>query len=109
MAVDSMKVIYKVLEYLDNSMDEERVDGIPISAESLGISDVRWSRIISMMVDQEMVTGFVKINSLGRTYPGFKLSNPSITLRGLEYLSENSSSAKLYRAAKEIKEWIPGL
>ena len=49
-----------------------------------------------------------------RKYPydnevAIDISNMKITLKGLEYLSENSIMQRLYNVAKGIKEVTPGL
>lgn len=40
---------------------------------------------------------------------GVKLANPTLTLKGMEYIEENSTMKKVYNALKEAKSWIPGL
>lgn len=40
---------------------------------------------------------------------GIKFDNVQITLKGLEYLSENSLMKKVANIAKSIKETIPGI
>jgi YjcQ protein. len=107
--MDSMKIVYKILEHLDKSMDDEIVDPDPISAETLGVTRVRRYRIISMMIDAGLIDGFRDVGTLGSDIGDFKMINPSITLLGLQYLSENTASSKIYRAAKEIRDWIPGM
>ncbi len=43
------------------------------------------------------------------SYPQVELTRPEITLKGLEYLRENSIMQRMYKAAKGIKEITPGL
>ena len=43
------------------------------------------------------------------SYPKVALTRPEITLKGLEYLEENSLMKKAANLAKGIKETIPGL
>jgi DNA-binding Lrp family transcriptional regulator len=105
----TMDIIQDILEHLDKSMDDETVDVKPISPEALGISQARWSRIIEMMLESGLIDGFSPIHRLGSSYQALKAVNPRITLRGIQFLAENSNMAKFYRAAKEIKDWIPGL
>lgn len=109
MASNTMEIIQKILDHLDKSMDDERIDLTPVSRESLGISDARWSRIIGMMLEEGLVEGFAEVPMAGVAYTGYKAMDPRITLRGIQFLADNSNMAKLYRAAKEIKDWIPGL
>ncbi|WP_103110717.1 YjcQ family protein [Brevibacillus reuszeri] len=109
MAKKTMDVIQEILEHLDKSLDDERVDIGPISPENLEISYPRWSRVIQMMLESELIEGFAPVKTLGSTYTSFKAIDPRITLRGIQFLADNSNFSKLYRAAKEIKDWIPGL
>lgn len=109
MASKTLEVVQKILEHLDNSMDDDKVDMSPVSAEALGISDARWHRIIGMMKEECLIDGFGELKALNANYSQYKPSRPRITLRGLQFLSENSNAARLYGIAKEIKGWIPGL
>lgn len=108
-AKKTMEIIQDILEHLDKSMDDEIVDISPISHEALGISHARWSRIIEMMLESGLIEGFSPVHRLGSTYTAFKEMDPRITLKGVQFLAENSNVAKLYRVAKEIKDWIPGI
>lgn len=103
-------IIYKILEKLDTTMDENNPDFNELSAEVLEISKERRSFILEMMQDAELIKGvnFVKGGN-NRAALMTSIENMKITLKGIEYLSENSSTAKILRAAKEIKDLIPGL
>ncbi len=35
------------------------------------------------------------------------LENTKLTVKGMEYLHENSSAMKTYKGLKEIREWLP--
>lgn len=103
--MDNFKAVYKILSTLEQAMDYPEFDMTPIDAKHLGVSQERWNRYIEMMSDvgyvkgaeiQEYVTGDVDVD----------VSDMRITLKGLEYLQENSIMQKLYRTAKGIKELI---
>ena len=89
-------------------MDCPEFDITQINHEALGVSKERWARYIEMMSDTGLIKG-VKVygDILGATY----VDNDGIrvTLKGLEYLTENSIMQKLCKAAKGIKEAVPGL
>ena len=59
-----------------------------------------------MLKEQEYIQGIDVWYSLDQDYPRVKLVIPEITLKGLEYLNENSMMKKVYNAAKGIKELI---
>lgn len=96
--------IYKILKHLEKSLDFEKPDHTPIEAESLKISDSKWSWIMKMLVDDGDIKGVLVINRPGISYPFVKLANPTITLKGIEYLKENSLMKKASDLAKGIAE-----
>lgn len=109
MANDTKDIVLAILKYLDDSMDDERVDSNKISSEALNISEPKFSRILSMMLEEGYITGYSSFGITGVTYDGHKAIDPRITFQGLDYLEENKPSAKVYAILKEIKEWIPGI
>ena len=101
--MDNFKIIYKILKILESAMSLEEFD---ISAESLGLSLPLWSRIMKMLVDNNYITGIKVWNSFDCDYPRVAVIRPEITLKGLEYLNENSVMKKIANAAKGIVEAI---
>lgn len=106
--MDNFSVIYKILKILEKAMDFEEFDFQQISAERLGISICRWAKILEMLVQEGYIQGIIVSYSLDGT-PFIENRNIRITLKGLEYLSENSFMKKAANAAKEVRDWIPGL
>ncbi len=104
--MDNFKYIYRILKILEKSMDLEEFDMELIGYKELDISKLRWSRIVSMLKEQEYIQGIDVWYSLDQDYPRVKLVRPEITLNGLEYLNENSMTKKVHNAAKGIKELI---
>ena len=104
--MDNFKYIYRILKLLEKSMDLEEFDMELIGYKELDIIKPRWSRIVSMLKEQEYIQGIDVWYSLDQDYPRVKLVRPEITLNGLEYLNENSMMKKVYNAAKGIKELI---
>lgn len=104
--MDNFKYIYRILKILEKSMDLEEFDMELIGYKELDISKIRWSRIVSMLKEQEYIQGIDVWYSLDQDYPRVKLVRPEITLNGLEYLNENSMMKKVHNAAKGIKELI---
>lgn len=103
--MDNFKVIYRILRYLEKAMDLEEVDTDRISAEALKISEQRWISIIEMLVKDRYIDGvLIKRSSDGYTEVSF--SDLRITLRGLEYLQENSLMKKAADLAKGIVDVI---
>lgn len=95
--------IYKVLAALKASMDYDEFDcSRLISAEKLNVSEPRRRELLRMLSQAGYITGVI--------FAGDVMMNSGrlrLTLRGLEYLEENSLMKRAYRAAKGIKELIP--
>lgn len=106
---DNFKCIYKILRTLEAAMDYTEYDFSIISHAALGISKERWNCYIEMLSENDYIKDVII-----RKYPydnevAIDISNMKITLKGLEYLSENSIMQRLYNVAKGIKEVTPGL
>ena len=104
--MDNFKVIYKILKTLEKAMDVDEFDTGLISPEALGISQRRWCAIIAMLVENGYIKGVGLMKTMG--YETVKVKNIQITLKGLEYLDENSFMKKAANLAKGIADIIPG-
>lgn len=100
--MDDFRIIYKILRILQNSMDLEEFDRNSISAEALGLSVPKWSRLMAMLLKEGYITGGETWNAMDCGYPRVALSRPELTLNGLEYLEENSLMKKAADLAKGI-------
>ena len=106
--MDNFKAVYKILSTLEKAMDCTEFSISQINHEALEVSKQRWSRYIEMMVD----VGYIKGVKVYEDISGeicIQDNGIRITLKGLEYLQENSLMQKLYRTAKGIKDLTPGL
>lgn len=106
--MDNFKAVYKILTALEKAMDYPEFDVRQIGAEALGVTEERWGRYIEMMAD----VGYIKGASVAKSITGETIihaQNIRITLKGLEYLQENSIMKKLYNAAKGVTDIIPGI
>lgn len=97
--MDNFKIIYKILKILERAMDEDSFDKSEISFEELKISEARWIKLMEMLASEGYIQGVSIINSLGRTHL-------RITLKGLEYLEENSLMKKAGHLIKGVTEII---
>ena len=100
--MDDFRIIYKILRILQNSMDLEEFDRNSISAEALGLSVPKWSRLMAMLLKEGYITGGETWNAMDCGYPRVALSRPELTLKVLEYLEENSLMKKAADLAKGI-------
>ena len=106
--MDNFKAVYKILTALEKAMDLEEFDIGLISHEKLGVSRERWNKYMEMMADVGYIKGIRIVEDItGCTT--VHCDRLRITLKGLEYLQENSIMRRIYNTAKGIKEVTPGL
>ena len=106
--MDNFKAVYKILTALEKAMDLSEFDIMQVGPETLGVTPERWSRYLEMMADVGYIKGVsIRKDILGETH--VDASNIRITLKGLEYLQENTLMRKIYNAAKGVSEIIPGI
>lgn len=103
--MDDFKIIYKILKELEKNMGNENFSVCSISAKQLKISYEKWEQLLIMLSDSGYINGIVTTRDLEDMFrhiaePIF----PSITLKGLEYLAENSFMAKAKEALKMVGE-----
>lgn len=106
--MSTFKIIYRIMRYLEEHLGDTEFDEDAISHERFGISRLRWEAILQMMQEEGYIRGLVYRQSLSDAVP--RLSDPimpRITIKGLEYLEENSLMKKAGEAVKAVKEFIP--
>lgn len=95
---EDFRTIYKILSILQKSMDYEVID-------NLGITEPKRKALLGMLLKNGYVEGFQVIQYIGDPTPNIEgLEGIRITLKGLEYLEENSLMQKAARLAKGIAE-----
>lgn len=100
--MDNFKCIYRILKALDDGMDFEEFDPERISPEVIGLSRERWEQLLIQLQKSGYVEG-LNIRQYVRQIPHILPPiNPRITLKGLEYLHENSIMQKMKAAAAGI-------
>lgn len=104
----NIKIIYKILKTLEVAMDYDEFDLEQISADVLKISENRWSKIMEMLCQNGFVQG-VSVKYVGDGDVLVSVNSPRVTLKGLEYLNENSLMKRAHNAAKGIKDVLPGV
>ena len=108
--MDNFKIIYRILKYLEQHLGEENLNLDKISYEQLGISFLRWEALLRMMQEEGYIKGLMFEQTMSDSSPHIVIPiRPTITIRGLEYLTENSFMKKAESAFKSVKEFIPGL
>lgn len=103
--MDNFVAIYRILKALEASMDFEEFDERLISPEKLGITKERRDKLLIQMQKEGYISGisvvqYVNLASLSVDIP----NSISITIKGLEYLAENSLMTKAANLAKGVAE-----
>lgn len=104
--MDNFLVIYRILKALEKAMDYDEFDVNAISHMRLNISYRRWEKLLIMLAKDGYIEGVVFDQCLSDYSPRvIQPIRPIITLKGLEYLSENSfmkKAAEIIKGAAEI-------
>lgn len=108
--MDNFKIIYRILKYLEEHMDDEYIDSDGISHEKMGISFIRWEKLLWLMQEEGYIKGLLYEQTLSDSSPHVVSPiSPKITIKGLEYLTENSLMQKVAKSLKQVKEVVPGM
>ena len=106
--MNNFKIIYKILKILEESLDYEELDMDRLSAEALEITPERRLGLFGMMQREGLIDG-VQIKYYANSRKPTTLINPyqlRITLKGIEFLKENSMMQKCANIANGIAEII---
>jgi len=107
--MDNFKAVYTILSQLEKDMDKPQPDLDKISPDALCVSENRWCRYIEMMADVGYIKGVCVVQSIAQKDYRYDCHEMRITLKGLEYLQENTIMKKIYKAAKGIIDVVPGI
>lgn len=104
--MNNFMVIYKILKTLEKAMDFEEFDDRAIEPEVLNVSKERRDKLLIEMQREGYITGLNVDSILG---VGKFVREPlkiSITIKGLEYLYENSFMKKAADTARGVIETL---
>lgn len=105
--MDNFKVIYKILRELEKNMGNENFSVETISAQKLKISFKKWEQLLILMQDEGYIKGLVLSKDLSQTFRHIaEPIKPQITIKGLEYLANNPTLAKVKEMLKMAGEII---
>lgn len=99
--MNNFRIIYRILKYLEAALDVAAPDMTPIRAEALGLTEERWKALLLMMAREGYIWGLEYREYIGEASV-IKIDRVQITMKGLEYLEENSMMRKVAEAAKGI-------
>ena len=108
--MDNFRMIYHILKYLEEHLGDPNPDLSEISHERLRISYFRWEALLKLMQEEGYIKGLVYQQTMSDSQPHVvEPIQPSITIKGLEYLAENSMMKKVAETVKRVKDIIPGM
>lgn len=105
--MEQFRIIYRILKILAQSMNDEEFDRGRLGAEALGVSEPMRAQLLKMVAREGLAEGVRVIEHDGEGPPEVRITGrPCITLKGLEYLEENSLMRRAAEMAKGIREII---
>ena len=93
--MDNFRVIHRILSYLEEAMDYDKLNMECISAKRLGVSEPRWNALMRLLTQE----GYIEWKDV--------MQRVVITLKGLEYLQENPIMAAITKEIAEREASMP--
>lgn len=98
--MDTLQIAYKILYSLEHKKKADYMGQI-ISPAALDVPEDKWLDVLQTLLDEGYVSGArVGKDILGNQYADVK--NIKITVKGAEYLSENSTMRKIAKVATDV-------
>ena len=95
------KIIYSILKELEIGSFEPK-------ATDYDMSEAEFGDVVEMMENDGLIKGSaVTRGGRGNEAKLVFLNTAKVTIKGLDYLEENSKWAKTYKGLKEIRDWLP--
>lgn len=99
--MNTKKIIYSILKEIKNGNDSIKSTDYGISKDELG-------DIVEMMLNEDLIRNANVIRGgIGSHVHAVFFVHCKITLKGIDYLEENSVLSKTYKGLKEVREWLP--
>ncbi len=100
MAVNKLKVMLSFMRELN--------DGNIPTAEDYNIEKWEYFDIIEACQDEGLIKGaqFIESGNSSHFINCF-LDGTKLTVKGMEYLNNNSTLMKTYKGLKELRDWLP--
>lgn len=108
--MDNFKVIYSILKVLDRNKGDEDFDSNLVSADTLKVPYKDWEQILIELQRNGYIDGVMFTQTLTDKFPHIaEPITPRITLKGMEYLSENTFMKKTANFMKGFKDTVSGM
>lgn len=107
---DFFVIAYRFLSYLyECAKAGETPRACEMSEEKYGISEKYWYFIVTSLYDDGYIKGVEEVHLPAHIGKVYRINEPQITIKGIEFLQTNSSIEKAKRTLKELKAVVPGL
>lgn len=107
--MEDFRIIYRILKFLQQSMDFEEFDREGFNAQRFSTNENRFHALLIQLQNAGYIEGLNIVQYIRQPKHIEPPIEPKITLKGLEYLEENSLMKQCTALAKGIKDVIPGL
>ncbi len=104
--MEDFRIIYRILKLLQQSMDFEDFDSEVFTAERFGTNPNRFQALLIQLQRAGYIEGLDIVQYIRQPEHIELPMHPKITLKGLEYLQENSMMKKAAAIAKGIKDAV---
>ena len=105
--MDNFNAIYKILKLLDKNKGDEEFDYELISAKAMNMKVSDWEQIMIELQMNGFIRGLVYTQDLKNKFPHIvEPIHPQITLKGMEYLSENSIMKKVEKGLETVGQFF---
>lgn len=97
---DQKKILYSILKEVKEKDNEPTWNDYGITKDEFG-------HVVEMAINEKLISNaHVSRGGIGNKVQIIWLNNAQITLKGLNYLEENSILAKTYKGLKEARDWV---
>jgi hypothetical protein len=95
--MDRRKLIYSILKEVEEGNEPKQVD--------YDLSGEQWGEITALIRDEGYVKGISILYADNIAYI-VSYASAKLTMKGIEYLEQNSALARTYKGIKEVRDWI---
>ncbi len=106
--MEYFSIVYRILKTIYDSMDYPEFSEESIMPDTLHVSAPKWTAIMAELVRNEYVTGITVHEAPGCVMPLIRIVKPVLTMKGAEYLEDNTMMKRVQRTMKGIKDALPG-
>ena len=98
--MDTLQIAYKILYGLEHKDSADTI-GSQIGPEKLGVPGDKWYEVLQTLIDEGYVSGIRAYKDILGNQT-VEMDKARITMKGAEYLHENSTMKKFAKAASDV-------